>query len=184
MVSLLPLLWLLLLCTSAIPGFTKICNKDLMTGSVFSPVFKFLCFLSSQLLYECKLFTIAFISSDLSLPQACLKACLSSLFLLFVVGNHRARKDTSLLQASSQSAGKSPVLQVEKLPLMMAANCFTQPSSRLGCLVSFHWQHLLEPLFAVNLAAILLSLFCIPAILCMRCNYVHAMCCLGLSCFE
>jgi hypothetical protein len=83
------------------------------------------------------------------------------------------------LQASSQSAGKSPVLQVGKLPLMMAANCFTQPSSRLGCLVSFHWQHLLEPLFAVNLAAILLSLFCIPAILCMRCNYVHAMCYLG-----
>ena len=137
MVSLLPLLWLLLLCTSAISGFTKICNKDLMTGSVFSPVFKFLCFLSSQLLYECKLFTIAFISSDLSLPQACLKACLSSLFLLFVVGNHRARKDTSLLQASSQSAGKSPVLQVGKRPLKMAANCFTQPSSGLAALSAF-----------------------------------------------
>ena len=157
-------------------------HQDLQQGLddriSFSPVFKFLCFLTSQPLYECKLFTIAFVSSGLSLPQACLKACLSSLFLLFVVGSHsqkshqpRAGFFTISWKICSAAGGEASLDDGSQL--------LHTAFFRLGCLASFHWQHLLEPLFAVNLAAILLSLFCKLAVSYVRCNYVHAMCCLG-----
>ena len=76
-------------------------NKAMRVGSVLSPVFKFLFFLSSQALYSWRLFTIAFAYWLSSLPQASEKAFLSSAFLLLVAGYHKHRKASGLQPIAS-----------------------------------------------------------------------------------
>ena len=101
-------------------------NKALNTGSVFSPVFKFLSFLCKKLLYSCKLLTICLHSLWLIEGQAKEKAFLSSGFFIGIHWYHNVKKECCLLQAVSGSAGKSSTLQLlPNVPLMMASKLFT-----------------------------------------------------------